>query len=188
MTVPFATWLRATGLGWLLGIPAIVLLALAGEAVGIGGVQVMVGVGMGTGVGLLQGRALRPLLGRYGPWVCSSAIGLGLPFLVADLLSAARLGVPYSLPACVLVGGLIVGSWQAQLLRHRFSGTAWWVAGNVAGWGLAAATAALADGLGAIVSLRGLAGAAAYLGTVASGGLLLGTTTGLVMRRLAPVR
>ena len=52
----------------------------------------------------------------------------------------------------------------------------------------ATATAALADGLGGIVSLRGLAGAAAYLGTVASGGLLLGTTTGLVMRRLALVR
>jgi len=130
MTISFATWLRATGLGWLLGIPAIVLLALAGEAVGIGGVQVMVGVGMGTGVGLLQSLVVRSMLGRQAPWV----------------------------------------------------------AGSVAGWGLAAATAALADGLGAIVSLRGLAGAAAYLATISSGGLLLGTTTGLALRRLTPVR
>ena len=38
------------------------------------------------------------------------------------------------------------------------------------------------------MSLRGIAGAAAYLGTVASGGLLLGTTTGLALRRLTPVR
>jgi hypothetical protein len=99
-----------------------------GEAViGIGGVQVLVGLGMGTGVGLLQGRALRAVLGRTGPWAWSSALGLALPFLVTDVAAAAKSGVPYSLPRCVALGGLIVGSWQALLLRpglpDRFGGS-----------------------------------------------------------------
>ena len=47
----FATWA-----GWLLGIPFIIILALMGEAVGIGGSQFLVGAGMGTGTGLLQSR------------------------------------------------------------------------------------------------------------------------------------
>ena len=42
MTVPLAVWLRATWLGWILGVPLILVLALAGEAVGIGGAQVLV--------------------------------------------------------------------------------------------------------------------------------------------------
>ena len=186
MIVPLAAWLRATWLGWLLGVPLVVLLALVGEAVGIGGVQVLVGLGMGTGVGLLQGRALRGVLGRAGPWVWSSALGLALPFLVSDVAAAARWDVPYSLHWCVAVGGLIVGSWQALLLRHRFTGPLWWVAGSAVGWALAAATAAVADLLRQAGSLRGLGGAAVYLGTVMAGGLVLGIITGLVMRRLAP--
>ena len=184
MTVPLAVWLRATWLGWLLGVPLIVLLALMGEAVGIGGVQVLVGLGMGTGVGLLQGRALRSVLGRAGPWICSSALGLALPFLIADVAAAARWDVTYSLHWCVAIGGLIVGIWQALLLRARFTGLLWWVAGSTAGWSLAAATAAIADLLRQTGSLRGLGGAAAYLATVMAGGLVLGMITGLVMRRL----
>ena len=185
-TVPLAVWLRATGLGWLLGVPLVVLLAIAGEAVGIGGAQVLVGLGMGTGVGLLQGRAIRSVLGRAVPWVWSCALGLALPFLVADVANTARWVVTYSLYLCVAVGGLIVGSCQALLLRHRFTGGLWWVAGSTVGWALAAATAAVADLLRQAGSLRGLGGAAVYLGTVMAGGLVLGITTGLVMRRLAP--
>jgi hypothetical protein len=186
MTVALAVWLRAPRLGWFLGIPIILLLALAGEAVGIGGAQVLVGLGMGTGVGLLQGRAIHSLLGRAGPWVWSSALGLALPFFVADVATAASWGLPYSLHWCVAVGGLIVGGWQALLLRPRFSGAAWWVAGSVVGWALAAATAAIADVLRGSGSLRGLLGAAVYLGTAATGGLVLGVTTGLAMRCLTP--
>ena len=51
-------WVRATWLGWLLGIPLIVVLALLAEGVGVGGAQVCVGAGMGLGVGFMQRRAL----------------------------------------------------------------------------------------------------------------------------------
>ena len=45
----FVSWIRNTWFGWLLGIPIIITLALIGEAVHIGGAQVLVGAGMGIG-------------------------------------------------------------------------------------------------------------------------------------------
>lgn len=43
MNIPFAVWLRATWLGWILGNPLVVVMALLGEASGVAGVQVLVG-------------------------------------------------------------------------------------------------------------------------------------------------
>ena len=74
--------------GWVLGIPFIIALALAGEAVGIGGTQFLAGVGIGAGVGLMQGRAIRSILNAFGPWFWPCAIGLGAPFLVTDIAGA----------------------------------------------------------------------------------------------------
>jgi hypothetical protein len=72
----FVPWIFATWLGWLLGIPCIILLALLGEAVGIGGAQAIVGAGMGTGVGLMQRRIVRNLVGKSAHWIWSNVIGL----------------------------------------------------------------------------------------------------------------
>jgi len=44
-TPSLVSWLRATWLSWILGMPCIVLLALLGEALGLGGKQVLVGAG-----------------------------------------------------------------------------------------------------------------------------------------------
>jgi hypothetical protein len=180
----FAVWLRATWLGWVLGVPLIVLLALVAEAVGIGGAQVPVGLGMGAGVGVMQARAIRAVIGRAGPWIWSSSLGLAIPFASSDLSAATGLNAEYSLHWCVAIGGLIVGCWQALLLRPRLAGTQWWIAGSVIGWALAAATAALADMLRRARALRGIEGALVYLGLVGAGGLVLGIVTGVVMSRL----
>lgn len=180
-------WLRATWYGWLLGIPLVILLALLGEAVGIGGSQVLVGIGMGLGVGLLQARLIRGLMPKASIWLLSSAAGLALPFLVTDL--APRLGyeLPYSLPIAVIVGGLIVGTWQAFLLRRLAASPGWWVSANLVGWTLAAGMAYLADLSLRRQMIRGIAGALAYLGAIAAGGLALGLVTGLILPRLVRV-
>lgn len=51
----------------MLGIPFVAALALLGEAVGIGGIQVLVGLGMGAGIGWMQGRLMRGVLQHFGP-------------------------------------------------------------------------------------------------------------------------
>jgi hypothetical protein len=147
--VPIAMrgWLRATSLGWLLGVPCILVLALVGEAIEIGGAQVLVGLGMGSAVGLLQGRAMRPVIGDAWPWVVASGVGLALPFLVADIAALREWELRYSLQWCVTIGGVIVGAWQALLLRARVHGTAWWLAASALGWTLAGAAARAADAL-----------------------------------------
>lgn len=177
-------WVRATWGGWLLGVPFIVVFALAGELVGIGGAQWLVGAGMGAGLGLMQARALRGVIQRPSAWFWSCVGGLTAPFLAIDLANLA--GHPFSWPVypAVVAAGLVVGGWQARILRQRFEGSWIWVAASVAGWTLAGGAVALADLLPLGRSLRGLPGAFAFLGTVAVGGLLLGLVTGIALARI----
>jgi hypothetical protein len=177
----FLLWVRATWLGWLLGIPLVIAFALLGEAVGIGGVQVLVGAGMGAGIGLMQGRFIRNVLHQSVSWIWSCVVGLSAPFLVTDISKAIGVGLPYSLPVAVAVGGLIAGGWQAVLLRLWLRNRGSWVVASALGWALAAGTAAVADVLSRSRALRGLWGALAYLGIVVAGGLVLGLVTGICL-------
>jgi len=176
----FGQWVRATWTGWALGVPFIIALALAGEAAGIGGAQALVGVGMGTGIRLMQGRAIRGVLHRSASWFWSCVAGLGVPFLAADIAKAAGWDFTYSLYVSVALGGFIVGIWQAFILRSRFHNAGGWVLASALGWTLAAGAAAVADAL----PLRRLWGAVAYLATVAVGGLILSSVTGISLVRL----
>jgi len=178
------SWIRKTWLGWLIGIPIIIALALIGEAIHIGGAQFLVGAGMGTGIGLMQGRVIRRLLEKRAMWICSSIVGLGAPFLLTDLSKFVGWHLPYSLPLAIALGGLIIGTWQAVLLSARFRQTGWWIVAGTLGWGLAAGTAAIADSPLAH-RIRGIWGALAYLGIIAAGGLILGVVTGVCLAWLA---
>ncbi|HMB94267.1 MAG TPA: hypothetical protein VKP65_25680 [Rhodothermales bacterium] len=173
----FKRWLRLTWAGWVLGIPLIVVLALAGEVVGIGGSQVLVGLGMGIGVGLMQARAIRAVLDNSGAWFWSCAIGLALPFLASDIAGVAEWDVSYSLHVCVALGGFLVGLWQSFLLRRSVAKAGYWVGGSALGWLLAAAPVALVDAL----PLRGIWGAVLYLSGAVVGGLILGAVTGRML-------
>jgi hypothetical protein len=179
-------WLRATASGWLLGVPLIVALALLGEAVGIGGAQFLVGVGMGAGLGLTQGRAIRTVLPGSAPWFWSCVLGLAVPFAVFDVALKLGSDFTYSVYVCVLMGGLIVGIWQAVLLRPHVRNAHLWVVASLVGWSLAALTISTADVLQRSQSLRGLWGALVYLGIIAAGGVVLGLVTGTVFARFVP--
>lgn len=183
----FGSWVRATTLGWALGVPAIVLFSVMAESLGQHSLHTPVGAGMGLAVGFFQSRAIR----RWGlsewPWFWSCLIGLTTPFLAADLLRLVGVEIPYSLNLSVVVAGFIAGVSQAVLLRPRFTPPAAWVAAAVLGWSLASGSVALADRLVRFQALRGIPGALAYLGLVASGGLVLAVITGLVLvGRLRP--
>ena len=181
----FLRWVRATWLGWLLGIPIIIMLALIGEAMGIGGSQALVGAGMGTGVGLMQWRVVRDVVHKSTPWFWSSVFGLALPFLLADISKMAAWGVEYSLPLCVTLGGVIAGGLQALILNARFRRTWLWVVGSALGWTCAALAALVADSPQRYFSLRGIWGALVFLAVVAGGGLCLGLVTGLCLAWIA---
>lgn len=182
--VSFRAWLRATWLGWLLGIPLIVVMALLGEAIGVGGAQVFVGLGMGVGIGLLQQRAIRPLLPGGAAWFWACAVGLAIPFLATDVAGLLGRPLPYSLPLAVLTAGLVVGCWQAWLLRVRLRNAGLWVLASAVGWAGAAGVAGAADVLSRGRYLRGLFGALAYLGAVAGGGFPLALVTAAALVRL----
>lgn len=177
-----AAWVRATWLGWLAGIPLIIALALAGEAVGIAGAQFLVGAGIGWGVGFMQQRTMRRALGVPVAWLLSCVVGLTAPFLLTDIATAAGWTTWFSLYWAVAAGGFITGVWQALLLRPHLRHAGWWVPVSTAGWTLAAGTAAIADALPGRV--RGLPGAALYLGIVLVGGAILGLVTAPPLARM----
>ncbi len=128
-------WVLATWGGWALGVPTIALFALIGEAMGIGGSQVLVGAGMGAAVGLTQGRIVKGLFGRFLPWFLASMLGLAAPFLVSDLAPYSGWQMEYSLYRAVLFGGVVVGIWQA-LLRPRVRMPALWALASAGRGGL----------------------------------------------------
>ena len=176
-------WIRSTTLGWLLGFPLVILLALGGEAIGVGGIQSLVGAAMGLGVGITQGRALRPRLGSPTSWIVATTLGLAAPFIIYDLSVVLERPLPYRLPVVVAIGGLGVGIWQSVLLRRRYDGTVTWIGASLVGWTLAAIAAYSAD-LVQHSGIRGMAGALLYLGAAAVGGPILGLVTGLAFTRL----
>ena len=174
------SWTRATTLGWLIGLVLVVVLAMVWDMIG-GGAQFMVGVGMGAGVGYMQARVARAWTGRIQPWLWTSTIGMGVPFVFWDIGSLTGMNALSSLPVCVPVGGLLTGALQQRLLRPQFRRTSWWIPACVVGWGLPAGVIALVDSdlLPPVFSL---------LSTIVIffGGLLLGAVTGKTLQWMSP--
>jgi hypothetical protein len=180
----FRAWTWATLVGWLVGIPSIIVFALVGEAIGLGGRHVMIGAGMGVSLGILQGRMMRRLIGRARPWFLSCAVGLASAFAVSDVVAALGWTSPYRLHLVVIGGGIVLGIWQALILGGRVPGAWTWVPASVLGWGAAAGGIGVADALFRARALGGASGALTYLGLVSCGGLLLGIITGVALVRL----
>lgn len=170
----FRRWLRLTWTGWVLGVPLVIILALTGEVVGIGGAQFLVGLGMGAGVGLMQARAINVVAEVSVAWFWSCAVGMAVPFVVSDIAGVAGWGWPYSLHVCVAIGGLLVGLWQSLLLRRKVAKAGYWIVATTLGWILAAAPVGIVD----LLPLRGPLGAVVYLLGMIAGGLILGAVTG----------
>ncbi|MFI0609631.1 MAG: hypothetical protein ACH37Z_17270 [Anaerolineae bacterium] len=175
-------WLWATTTGWWIGIPMVVVLALASDALGIEGGQAIVGLAMGASVGWRQRSRLRDLLPGWRVWPWASALGLALPFALADILTAAGQSALYSLPLATALGALTLGAWQARLLRPHVAKSATWPLACLLGWTLGAAAGAGAGTLTTTLGLRGITGALTFLALTAGGGPILGLVTGQWLR------
>lgn len=177
----FRRWVRATFVGWLIGFVLVIVLALAWDMIG-GGAQFMVGIGLGAGVGYMQSRVIGEWIDSVRPWLWASIIGMGMPFVLWDIGAAIGIESLFSLPRCVLVGGLLVGLLQRRLLSVQWDRANWWVPASVVGWSLPAGILALGDLVGG--GWGGLALGTAML----LGGAVLGAVTGgtLIWMRLRP--
>ena len=90
---PFARWVRATTVGWLIGFVLVVVLAMVWDMIG-GRAQFMVGVGMGAGVGYMQARVVGAWVDPTRRWLWTSIIGtvFFVTAVVAMMVSAKPAG------------------------------------------------------------------------------------------------
>jgi len=182
----FRRWLWANFVGWLLGFVFLMIGAMSmAVLLGLENVQYYLGIGMGAGIGWAQTRAAVPLLGAPARWGWACVVGMGVPFVLSDVVRGVWGGLEY-IPALYLnvaVGGLLVGLLQRPMLRAYGGRSGWWVPACVVGWVLAAATVPF---FGFSGGWRALIAVAAIL----AGGVILGAVTGgaLVWMRLAADR
>lgn len=144
----------------------------------------LAGASHGALLGLAQVWASRPFLPRVPRWGWASltAVGAGLSWLMAALLTDAVTGgviARASAPGLMVVLGLAVGAGvgalQAVELGQHVRGALWWVAGNAAAWGLGLVPVILALGL-----VDGSRAASSVLSAWAAGGLAAGLVVSLV--------
>jgi hypothetical protein len=174
----FTRWVLGTFVGYVLGFVFILLGVIPLDL--IGGMAEgfsLVGIGMGAGVGYVQGRVARQWLGASRRWVWASVIGMGVPFVVFDLVAGfwSELSDVSSLLLILLtvvIGGLLVGLLQRRILCSHSDSAIWWVPTCVVGWTLAAWTTTN------IISLDTYGVAIFNLSMILMGGVVLGVVTG----------
>jgi hypothetical protein len=168
----------ATSLGWIVGIPVMVLLFIGAEAVGLSEGQFLIGLAMGATIGFLQWLVARRSFGATSMWFWASVVGMTLPFALCDLIGYNLDG--YVLIAPAALGALLVGIGQHRLFGVRSIRAYCWIPASAIAWVLAAATtlALLAihynPASGPLVWLRPLL-------AFVSGGIVLGVNTGCVL-------
>jgi hypothetical protein len=170
------------------------LLTVLGASPNVGAVfgGLLLGIGVGAVIGLLQWLVLHRYASRSGWWIAASAVGTGLGFAVALIVSGAASGWLIGGLVGGLVGGALTGYLQWRVLRERLpeSNAATWIGASAVAWGLAMALIGLAmDSVarGAATMSPGIL-FVAILGLI--GAAVAGAVTGAVLmwllRRPAP--
>lgn len=177
-------WTKATFIGWLLGVFLILSLSSALDAAGIEHMQFYLGVGMGAGVGLSQWFFFRSFLKLNSSWIFASLFGLGLPFLILDVIGKDF--IINKLILGVAFGGLTAGFFQFMILRKQSATAYLWIIGSVIAWTLAALTMLVID---YTMTLKTSGSANLLLALlnlliILSGGLILGVCTGITLRKI----
>ncbi len=176
-------WTSSVFLGWFVGIFLIISLSSLLDSMGIDDMQFYLGIGMGAGVGFTQWLRLRKSIAISNAWIWLSVAGLGIPFVVLDLVLAK--GSIYKLPLGVALGGLAVGFLQFLLLKKHSKQAGMWIWGSVAGWTLAIVSVIMIDYtkyLAKYVPLWVLA--LINLLLILSGGIILGVITGIALKKI----
>lgn len=165
-------WLVATAIAWVIGIIIAFPLSYLLNVIYPKTTNVLVGLCLGAAVGLAQKIAVRRSIELTWGWVWAAMIGMGLPFIVAEIIDVVWPGkYEYTgdrLFAWMLIigtGGLITGLLQMRILRRFTTKASWWLPASIVSWGLAWLSMNL-------VGMTGYLVGGPVLGAV-SGGLLL---------------
>jgi hypothetical protein len=178
-----AKWIKTTFFGWFLGIILILVLSSLFDAIGIEGFQFFLGIGIGAGVGFMQGRLLRTTAFVNKPWLWTSIIGMGLPFMISDLLILCgdlSLG-SYYIPVCIASGSVLVSVLQYLYLKKASSKAMFWILGCSLGWMLAGITVFAVDYTMRIID-HVMVGFFVNLSLILGGGAVLGLVTSPFLR------
>lgn len=185
--LPIGRWTRTTFLGWLVGVVLIIVLSSFLDSIGIEHMQFYIGIGMGTGVGLTQWMLLRKLFAVRTSWIWASIVGMGLPFILLDLVLADTFS--NKLPLSVALGGITTGILQYRILKNHFQKASHWIIGCSIAWILATVTVLTVDYTMTVraTGLTNLLLALLNLSLILSGGLILGIITGMTFKKMEGV-
>lgn len=177
-------WTLTTFGGWFLGVILIMMLSGFLDSIGIEGMQFYLGLGMGAGVGFFQWLLLRKFLAVNALWILFSACGLGIPFIILDLMPTGT--VPYKLPLSIFFGALTVGLLQFLLLKKLSPKAYLWILSSFIGWILAVATVFTVN-YTMMIKVSGyvnLVMALINLLLILAGGIVLGVITGISLKKI----
>ena len=171
-------WIIASFIGWLAGAVLVVLTSGSFDAIGLEGFQFYIGISMGAGVGFFQWRKL-PHERIGSEWIWSTMFGMGIPFLLFDLIkhfTGFSFGENY-LPVCITIGAVLTSVWQTQILKRNDTAAQSWVWICLAGWILASWTVISIDYVKLFIH-HNLVLFFINLTLIISGGAVLGAVTG----------
>jgi hypothetical protein len=178
-----AKWTIFTFIGWFTGIVFMVVLSGFLDSIGIEKFQFYVGLGIGTGVGFFQWLVLKKS-GVTMQWMWSAVLGLGIPFLLLDIISlyAIPLGSAY-LPISVVSGAILTSIFQFRILKKYSTNAARWLLGSVGAWVLASAVVLSID-YTKYLTQNNWVGFALNLTLILGGGVVLGLVSGKVLNAI----
>lgn len=184
LNFPMKKWLIAGFLGWLFGTILVLILSSTLDVLGVENVQFFIAIGIGLGIGTAQWVVLRTFTDINKKWIRVTALGLTLPFLIADLLN--YLGIlnlkSLLIPVCLAIGSLIVGLYQSKLLKKYQIMKYKWIILSFYSWGLIA-LAIYSMEFTDLISENVWIGFVINLVLLLSGGIILGITTGRHLKR-----
>ena len=177
-------WILATFGGWFLGVILILMLSGVLDSAGIEGMQFYLGLGMGSGVGLVQWFSLRKMVAVSYFWILYSALGMGIPFIIFDLIPGGT--ISYKLPLSISLGALTVGLLQFTILKKYSAKAYLWIFGSFIGWILSVATVFIIDYTMAIKvsGYMNLVMALINLLLILAGGIVLGIISGITLKKI----
>ena len=141
--IPITKWVKANILGWAAGLVCIVIITWLVTGLGIHELHEgwgVIGLVFGCSIGLFQWLTLRRILPIHRNWIRDSALGIGIPFLIADAIVyffKFNSESIYDFIIPIASGGFLAGLLQYKYVKPFSDRPSWWILISITGWLLA---------------------------------------------------